>query len=60
MDAWELYDLEADRTELDDLAQRQPEIVKDLAARWESWAKRTHTDQWIGPRRNEWGEVPKP
>jgi hypothetical protein len=27
--------------------------------RWEVWAKRTHTDQWIGPRRNDWGEVPE-
>jgi len=31
-----------------------------LTARWEAWAKRTHTDQWLGPRRNDWGEVPKP
>jgi len=59
MDGWELYDLEADRTELNSLTERHPEVVKDLSARWEAWAKRTHTDQWIGPRRNDWGEVPE-
>jgi arylsulfatase A-like enzyme len=37
---WELYDLEADRTELNNLAAAQPERVRDLAARWESWAAR--------------------
>jgi arylsulfatase len=40
--AWELYDLEADRTELNDLAERMPERVKELAAKWEQWAKRTN------------------
>jgi arylsulfatase A-like enzyme len=59
MGGWELYDLEADRTELNSLTERHPEVVKDLSARWEAWAKRTHTDQWIGPRRNDWGEVPE-
>ena len=58
--AWELYDIEADRTEQNNLAERRPDVVKDLSARWEAWAKRTHTDQWIGPRRNDWGEVPRP
>ena len=39
---WELYDLEADRTELNDLAARMPDRVKKLAAQWEQWAKRTN------------------
>ena len=38
--AWELYDLKADRTELKDLANATPEKVKELAAKWEAWAKR--------------------
>ena len=38
--SWELYDLKADRTELHDLATTQPERAKELAARWEAWAKR--------------------
>jgi arylsulfatase len=32
---WELYDLAADRTETLDLAGRQPERVRQLAARWQ-------------------------
>jgi arylsulfatase len=38
--AWELYDLKSDRTELKDLAGAQPEKVKELATKWEAWAKR--------------------
>lgn len=37
---WELYDMKADRTELHDLAQAQPEKAKELAAKWEAWAVR--------------------
>ena len=37
---WELYDMDADRTELDDLARRHPERVTDMAAQYEAWAKR--------------------
>jgi arylsulfatase A-like enzyme len=39
---WELYDLEADRTEMNDLAAQMPDRVKELAALWEQWAKRTN------------------
>lgn len=37
---WELYDLKADRTELRDLAAREPQRAKELAAKWEAWAVR--------------------
>jgi arylsulfatase len=37
---WELYDLETDRTELNNLAQERPERVETLAALWNEWAKR--------------------
>jgi arylsulfatase len=37
---WELYDMEADRTEMHDLAQKQPDRVKELAAKWDAWAAR--------------------
>lgn len=37
---WELYDMEADRTELHDLAAKHPERVRDMAAQYEAWAKR--------------------
>lgn len=44
---WELYDLEKDRTEMNDLAGAQPERVKELAAKWETWAKRSHVLPWV-------------
>ena len=38
--AWELYDMEADRTELHDLASRHPERVREMAAQYDAWAAR--------------------
>jgi len=38
--AWELYDMEKDRTELHDLAEAQPARVEELAAVWQSYAER--------------------
>ena len=40
--AWELYDLKTDRTEQHNLAAAQPEQAKELAAKWEAWAKRAN------------------
>jgi len=40
--SWELYDMGADRIEMNDLAALQPERVKDMSAKWDTWAKRTH------------------
>jgi arylsulfatase len=40
--AWELYDVSKDRSEQDDLSGRRPQLVRDLAALWEQWAKRTN------------------
>lgn len=37
---WELYDMEVDRTEMNDLASQHPEIVKALVARYGEWADR--------------------
>ncbi len=37
---WELYDLEADRTELNDLAASQPDRVRELAGMWDAWARK--------------------
>jgi arylsulfatase len=36
---WELYNIDADRTELNDLAATHPEKRDALIATWESWAK---------------------
>lgn len=40
--AWELYHLGKDRTELNNLAQSNPERVKSMAAKWTEWAKRVN------------------
>ncbi|OAM89762.1 arylsulfatase [Termitidicoccus mucosus] len=44
--AWELYDMETDRSELDDLASRHPDIARRLAADWEAWALRAKVKPW--------------
>lgn len=38
---WELYEIERDRTELNDLGKLHPEKVRELAELWETEAKRT-------------------
>lgn len=40
--AWELYDIAADRTEMNNLAAKHPEKVKELAAKWNAWAARAN------------------
>ena len=37
---WELYDIEADRTELDDVAAEHPDLVADLERAYDAWAER--------------------
>ena len=39
---WELYDMESDRCELNNLAEEHPEIVKHIADKWHEWSK-THS-----------------
>ena len=43
---WELYDMEADRTEQNDLAEKEPERLKDLVAKWHAWADRVGVQPW--------------
>jgi len=44
---WELYDIEADRTEQRDLASKHPDRVKRMASQWETWAKENYAIPWI-------------
>ena len=37
---WELYDMENDRCETNNLAKKHPDLTRQLAAEWEAWAKR--------------------
>jgi arylsulfatase len=43
---WELYDIIADRTELNDLAAQHPEVVNDLVPLYEEWAERCGVVPW--------------
>lgn len=35
---WSLHDMERDRTEMKDLATKQPKLVETLARKWDAWA----------------------
>jgi len=43
---WELYDIESDRSELNDLTGSLPEKVKELSAQYEDWARRNNVVSW--------------
>ncbi len=43
---WELYHMEADRTEINNLANKYPDRVKAMAAQWEEWGNRTGVLPW--------------
>ena len=39
---WELFDMEADRTETRDLAPTRSDLVRSMAELWSQWARRAH------------------
>ena len=43
---WELYDLDADRTEVNDLSSAQPAIARKLTALYDTWAERSYVVPW--------------
>jgi len=43
---WELYDMAADRTEMNNLADAQPERVQAMAAQYDAWAARVGVLPW--------------
>jgi arylsulfatase A-like enzyme len=43
---WELYDISKDRVEGTNLAAKMPEKVKELAAKYDDWAKRAQVEPW--------------
>lgn len=48
-DGWELFDMEADRTEQHDLALAELERVKGMETMWNKWAKRCGVQPWPMP-----------
>ena len=45
---WELYDMANDRSETQDLADKYPEIVKKMDAKWLTWWKDSTGSDWTG------------
>ena len=43
---WELYNIEADRTEMRDLADDRPNVVRELSMLWDDWAGRCNVYPW--------------
>ncbi len=43
LENWELYNIDEDRNELNDLAAEEPERVKQMTEMWREWAERTGT-----------------
>ena len=43
LENWELFDMENDRTETNDVAPGNPEIVNKMVRMWLEWANRTNT-----------------
>jgi arylsulfatase A-like enzyme len=50
---WELYDIEADRSELSNLAERQPELVKELSDMYLDYCKRANVLPFSGKRKRQ-------
>lgn len=48
---WHLYDLSTDRSETADVAAKQPERVRQLAAQWQAWAHTHGVFPKPGPRK---------
>lgn len=48
---WELFDMQEDRTELNDLSEKLPEKKKQLVEKWEAWANRVGVQTWPFPNK---------
>lgn len=47
--AWQLFDLESDRSEQSDLSQERPEVASQLIAKWEDWATTVGAEPFYEP-----------
>ncbi|MBI4581514.1 MAG: arylsulfatase [Planctomycetes bacterium] len=46
---WELFDVEADRTEMHNLAAQQPDRVREMSKLYHAWAARVGVKDWPDP-----------
>ncbi len=57
---WELYDIDNDRSELIDLAARQPDRVKEMVVHYDAWAARCGVRPWpVGDLTEDGGKRPR-
>ena len=42
---WELYDMDTDPTELNDLVAAKPEVATQLVGKWAEWAERVGVEK---------------
>jgi arylsulfatase A-like enzyme len=62
-DAWELHDMEVDRTELNDLSAKEPERKAKMVAAYDAWAKQIGVRPWPMPETphpENFGKMPVP
>jgi arylsulfatase A-like enzyme len=62
-DAWELFDMEKDRTEMHDIADLHAEQVKSMAGNYAAWAHRVGVQKWPMPEtpvNERTGAMPSP
>lgn len=59
---WELYDMNQDRTELNNLAPQYEDQVKDMIQMWNVWAQRCGVKRWplhpIPDGEKDWPNLP--
>lgn len=50
---WELYDLDEDRSELNDLSEKHSDRTKDMVGKWEAWAIEALAKPWPWNKKNK-------
>jgi arylsulfatase A-like enzyme len=56
---WELYNIEEDRTEQNNLVKKHVHLAQSMIRQWEDWAASSFVDEWVGRVRTDWGEEVK-
>lgn len=56
--SWQLFDMEQDRTEMNDLAATYPDRVREMSAQYDTWAANDYVDLWpeTQPRKDSGGK----
>ena len=57
---WELYDIETDRGETMDVADKNPDVVKEMVADYDAWAKANGVENYEKLRPAPQGQQPAP